>query len=99
MCVKQNHFHVNKVQVKLQRQEIDATLVKTRVVMEIHEHRWLANIIANSICKVLVICPSPMNRKFVMEKVLFSAHVSVNTLDYMLFTKLTLVQQKNVGWC
>jgi hypothetical protein len=29
-----------------------------------------------------------------MEKVLFFAPVSVNTLDYMLFTKLTLVQQK-----
>jgi hypothetical protein len=65
--------------------------------MEVHEHYWLANIIANSICKVLVICPSPMNRKLVMEKVLSFAHVSANTPNYMLSSKLTLAQQVLVG--
>lgn len=62
--------------------------------MEIHERCWLTNIITDSICKVFIICPSPMNRKFVMEKVLFFAHVSADTPDYMLFTKLILLNKK-----
>lgn len=66
--------------------------------MEIHEHRWLANIIANNICKVFVICPSPMNRKLVMEKVLSFTHGSVDTPYYMLSTKLVVVQQEVLAW-
>jgi hypothetical protein len=62
--------------------------------MEIHEHPWLANIIVDNICKVFVICPSPMNRKLVIEKVLSFTHVSDDTPDYMLFTKLTFAQQE-----
>jgi hypothetical protein len=66
--------------------------------MEIHENHWLANIITNSICKVFVIFPSPMNRKLVMEKVLSFTHGSADTPYYMLSTKLALVQQEVLAW-
>jgi hypothetical protein len=77
---------------------MDATFSKADVVTEIHERHWLTNIIANSICKVFVICPSPMNRKLVVEKVLSFTHVNANTPYYMLSTKLALVQQEVLAW-
>jgi hypothetical protein len=61
--VRQKHFHANKVQVDLQRQEIIATLARTKVVMDVHDQRRLTNNIGDDIYKSLANCPSPSHGK------------------------------------
>ncbi len=57
------------------------------------EQQHLATIIANFISKTLTICSRPKSRKLAMEKTLSHVKVCDDILNYILPTKIVIVQQ------
>ncbi len=79
---------------KFELKEIVQTIIITKQILDDRKQRQIASKIVDFIFHDLLLCPRPRNRKLVMERVLSHVKVCKNLLDYILPTKIAMVQQE-----
>jgi hypothetical protein len=67
-------------------------MVEVEVTLDDQKLHMFASMIATSIWDVLMFCPSPRNRKLILEKTLFHVKICKYLPNYILPFKLVIVQ-------
>jgi 16S rRNA C1402 N4-methylase RsmH len=68
--VHQRRFQALQKEINKNQEEVEQALASTlEAILDKHDLRRFTNLIIDLICKVFMQCPSPRNRKLVVEKI------------------------------